>query len=340
MRRANPQLSDWRNLERVLSSAKESETLLVCSQRGLEQLQGVLPNLNEYQISHSESSEFPAAYGPMVAQRVNEFDRLIAIGGGSAIDSAKVVISKARRRPEFWAIPTTAGSGSEVTSFATIWDFESRKKNSIQSPRLLPDFVIYDSRLLASLPFDTFLASVLDATCHAWDSLLSRKQNTVSQELAVTALNSQVKVLESVLETWCLPPNHLLEMALTASRKAGMAINITKTSLTHSLSYGLTLDYGVKHGFAAFLFLPAMLRKFGGTVGQTNLNLEWWVNNTTAVLERLLSHGQAYRNANGGEVSRGHDDSKREANFAFSTDEESIEEILHEGQRLLTSSYR
>lgn len=136
-------------------------------------------------------------------------DVLIALGGGSVIDSAKVLAAEhgdfdrvlrilsgaagttgdAPVRPALpiVAIPTTAGTGSEVTRWATVWDPHNARKLSLSRPDLFPETVIVDPRLMVGLPMQPTLASGLDALSHALESIWNVHANPVTRGLAVQA---------------------------------------------------------------------------------------------------------------------------------------------------------
>jgi alcohol dehydrogenase class IV len=153
------------------------------------------------------------------------------------------------------AIPTTAGSGSEVTPFATLWDRESSKKLSIDAPWLLPNRPIVDPSLLTTLSGDRLLYPALDAISHAVESLWSKRKTDESREYALKALASS----EIAITSFKNDTPDLAQFAL-ASTNAGRAIAISRTALAHSISYPLTLSYGVPHGLACSFSLEAIFQ--------------------------------------------------------------------------------
>jgi alcohol dehydrogenase len=129
---------------------------------------------------------------------------LVALGGGSVIDSAKFLAAGhgqwapvlryletgddgGMRALPIIAIPTTAGTGSEVTSCATIWDPESQRKLSLARDDLYAEAALVDPKLTASLPWPVSLASGLDALSHALESIWNRNANSMMRELAILA---------------------------------------------------------------------------------------------------------------------------------------------------------
>lgn len=203
---------------------------------------------------------------------------IIGLGGGSALDTAKALaiglstdvarpLDAVFRRgaPQAWsrsirllAVPTTAGTGSEVTPFATVWDTTTHRKHSLAGDSLYPDAAILDPELTVSLPHDETLYSALDAISHSLESLWNKNRTPLSQLHAVRALALAAASLSRVLEK----PDDLAGRAdlQQASTLAGLAISQTRTAVAHSVSYPLTSRYGVPHGLACSFTLPAILR--------------------------------------------------------------------------------
>lgn len=199
---------------------------------------------------------------------------IVALGGGSVIDAAKV-LAAARgdfervRRHLFGgdqnleplpliAIPTTAGTGSEVTCWATVWDRQAEKKHSLAHARLYPEHALVDPALTVGTPRDVTLAAGLDALSHALESLWNVNANPVSSTLAVRAARSILEVLPRLVSA--LDDAALREAMAGASLFAGLAFSNTKTALAHSISYPITLRTGTAHGIACAFSLPQVMR--------------------------------------------------------------------------------
>lgn len=201
---------------------------------------------------------------------------LVALGGGSVMDTAKVLAAEhglldpvlawiedgrtrvAPRALPIVAIPTTSGTGSEVTSWATVWDPARDRKLSLARDDLYPETVLVDPRLVAGLPPEPTLASGLDALSHALESLWNVNANPVTRGLAVEAAREILIALPRVMAA----PDDLAArsaMALGALR-AGLAFSNTRTALAHNISYAITLRHGVAHGVACSFCLPAVMR--------------------------------------------------------------------------------
>ena len=211
-------------------------------------------------------------------------DVLLAIGGGSCIDTAKALSAFYHLPPQcadtpqavrqtiadkrclephpfvdIVAMPTTSGTGSEVTRWATIWDSENRRKLSIECPELVPKAAVLIPEFTAGIPDTLTLSTGLDALCHAMEAFWARSRTPLSQALAYTAIHKIRDFLPLALRS----PQSITyrrELAL-ASLLAGMAFAQTRTTACHSLSYPLTMLFGVPHGYAAALTLAAVAKR-------------------------------------------------------------------------------
>lgn len=204
---------------------------------------------------------------------------IVAVGGGSAIDTAKALMVGTAsesfddllallaggaaivptRFKTLIAVPTTAGTGSEVTPWATIWDREQGKKHSLHLPQTWPAYAVIDPELMLSLPASVTLQSGLDALSHALESIWNVNANPVSDTFAVAAVRDTLEVLPLLMQRLD-SIEHRGRMAL-AALKAGMAFSNTKTALAHSISYEMTLRYGLPHGIACSFPLPLVLER-------------------------------------------------------------------------------
>ena len=185
----------------------------------------------------------------------NEKKVLVAIGGGSVLDTAKALLFELNRfskpLPYFIAVPTTAGSGSEATHFAVLYD--NNKKSSLVHPELLAKMVILDPSLTKSLPPLQTAISGMDAFSQAIESYWNRNSTSQSLEHASKAILLCNTHLKNAVKN---PDMISREGMLEASFEAGRAINITRTTGPHALSYYLTAFYNIPHGQAVSLFLP------------------------------------------------------------------------------------
>ena len=204
-------------------------------------------------------------------------DSIIALGGGSSLDTAKALsriirlkkdepisnlFSKdieieANRSVPVIAIPTTAGTGSEVTPTATIWDLEAETKRSLCGDDLYPMIALADPTLTYNLPGSITVSSGLDAISHALESVWNRKANPVS---LMYATHSLVLSLDALPRLKMNGQDHQARSSMMqASLMAGLAISQTRTALSHSMSYPLTIKFGIPHGIACSFALPEIL---------------------------------------------------------------------------------
>jgi phosphonate metabolism-associated iron-containing alcohol dehydrogenase len=208
---------------------------------------------------------------------------VVALGGGSVIDSAKVF---AAARGDFdamdaylkkrttadtikpWpliAVPTTAGTGSEVTCWGTVWDNAGGVKFSLAHPGLYPEFSVVDPDLMIGKPRDLTVQTGLDALSHSLESLWNRNANPVSMAHAITAARGVLSTLPLLADD--LRNVELREGMARAATLAGFAFSNTKTAIAHSLSYPITLRHGVPHGIACSFSLPMIIRSVAGEGG-------------------------------------------------------------------------
>lgn len=193
----------------------------------------------------------------------HQCDGVFAIGGGSALDLAKCVKAFVTMGADkdyleqdilenevpFMAIPTTAGTGSEATKFAVI--YRDGEKISVEHDSLIPQYVFLDSRFLETLPLYQKKVTMLDALCHSVESFWANGATEESRGFAKKAL---LMILENA-KSYLAGDSEAANQMLMASNYAGKAINISKTTAAHAMSYKLTKMYGLPHGHAASLSL-------------------------------------------------------------------------------------
>lgn len=199
--------------------------------------------------------------------RENGCDGILAIGGGSAMDVSKCIglyagedsdgadgsfLSKsdARCTVPLIAVPTTAGTGSEVTRFAVI--YYKGVKQSVANESIIPDAVLIDETVLSNLPPYQKKATMLDAFCHAIESAWSVKSNEESRSHSEKAIKGLMANYRKYLSQSPLGDDTSRNM-LIAAMEAGRAINITQTTAGHAMCYKLTTKYGYAHGHSAAL---------------------------------------------------------------------------------------
>jgi alcohol dehydrogenase class IV len=210
--------------------------------------------------------------GVLAFQKANP-DLLISIGGGSTLDVAKSInflsklpekdhleaLSNAKKFEENFyinhiAIPTTFGTGSESTSFATV--YVGAKKYSLKARSCLPSGYLLDPQLgLSASPYIKACCG-MDALCQAIESFWAKDATEESRAFAKKAIVILMEDLKGFVQG--ISENAIQNVA-RGSNLAGKAINISKTTAPHAISYGITQKFGIKHGQAVFLTLPYFL---------------------------------------------------------------------------------
>lgn len=214
---------------------------------------------------------------------------IVALGGGSVIDTAKVLAAAGRgfaavlrylttragaetlSATPIIAVPTTAGTGSEVTSWATVWDTRSGKKYSLSRPDLYPKHALVDPGLMIGKPRQLTISTGLDALSHALESLWNVNVNPVSAHHAIVAAREILWVLPQLVKD--LQNLELRSRMAWAALSAGLAFSNTRTAIAHSISYPVTLHHHVAHGIACSFTLPMILRSVSGIDGLTREGL-------------------------------------------------------------------
>lgn len=203
------------------------------------------------------------------------FDAVIAIGGGSVIDTAKAAMAAAAnsctaagllQRPDAFAayvpliaIPTTSGTGSEVTRAAAI-TFHG-KKQPVFHDILYPRFALIDPVLTYSCPPAVTASCGMDVLAHACESLMHKRSNPMSAMLAKDAVRLVFRSLETC---WREPDNRQARRDMSeASMKAGLAIAASGCTVSHACSYLLSSEFGVPHGEACAFTLDKLIRLCG-----------------------------------------------------------------------------
>jgi alcohol dehydrogenase class IV len=208
--------------------------------------------------------------GAMLARKTN-VSFVLAFGGGSVIDAAKAIslaYSSGVRIQNFLgvmnvnvntvplvALPTTAGTGSEVSKYSVLTDLKQKRKLAIGGPALFPKLSILDPDTLYTLPPNLVASTGLDALSHALESFFSKNSTVFSDMLSKESiriiLNNLPRAFSGDLEAkaWMM----------YASMLAGLSINITSTNVVHALGYYLTTHYRIPHGLANATFLVSSL---------------------------------------------------------------------------------
>lgn len=195
---------------------------------------------------------------------IQEFepDVVIAFGGGSPIDAAKAIVffagkTRDMRDCKFVAVPTTSGTGSEVTSFAVITDPEKEVKYPLSEESLLPDLAILDAELTVSVPPSVTADTGIDVFTHAVEALVSNASNDFSDAAAEKAIKL---VRKHLLTAYRDPGNMETRQGMhNASCLAGMAFSNAGLGLNHGMAHALGARFHLPHGRANGILLPYVM---------------------------------------------------------------------------------
>ena len=205
-------------------------------------------------------------------------DMLIALGGGSVMDTAKACgarvakpnkpISKMKgvlkvnaKLPLLVAVPTTAGTGSECTIAAVISDSKNHTKYAINDPSLIPNYAILDPSLTIKLPQKTTSTTGMDALTHAVEAYIGHANTKRTKDRAIKAIKL---INENLLECYETPNNITARMNMqVASYYAGIAFTRAYVGYVHALAHALGGLYNTPHGLANAVLLPYVLEAYG-----------------------------------------------------------------------------
>lgn len=206
---------------------------------------------------------------------------LIAIGGGSVIDCSKAALAcvqsshldvktvletgrVSKTLPFFIAVPTTAGTGSEVTAGAVITDPVKKRKYALSHLFLIPKYAVLDASLLTSLPSKMTAYTGMDALTHAIEAYINCFNNRKTNEYALCAIKSIFQYLVPSFEDG-LNKHYRLEL-LDASYNAGVAISNNYVGYVHAIAHGIGGMYHLQHGMINAIILPIVLEEYGSAV--------------------------------------------------------------------------
>lgn len=236
--------------------------------------------LNDKIQSHADLDNIWKIYNEVKSfLNKNKVDFVLAIGGGSVLDVAKILSivelykKNFLRKKEFFnflikndlnfetfkyiAIPTTSGTSSEMTQWSTLWDPQNKLKFSILNNGYFPQAIIYDPLVTTTLSKENTMISALDALSHSFESIWNKNTSDYVINNSVIAINLIIEYLPKLLKD--LRNVDLRSKLMLASYFAGKAFSLTETSVAHSMSYYITLNKNIPHGIACSFILPHLI---------------------------------------------------------------------------------
>ncbi|MGE7903373.1 iron-containing alcohol dehydrogenase [Peribacillus sp. NPDC094092] len=258
------------------------QKVLVVSDYGVKQagiLKKVEESLKHYKISYEVFDKVEANPSTQILAQGIEFlemhqcDSVLGVGGGSSIDTAKGIaamatnpgsildyegIDKIKNQPlPILAIPTTSGTGAEVTASTVFTNKDTLFKTVIMSKYLFPKVAILDPLLTITLPSSITAATGMDALTHAIESYTSKNSNFVSKSLAIEAIKL---IGESLLNTYYVGTDvNSRGKMLVASMLAGMAFSQSRLGNVHAISHTFGGIFNIPHGIANATLLPYVM---------------------------------------------------------------------------------
>lgn len=210
-------------------------------------------------------------YAELIKKDYRNYKEIIAFGGGSVLDMAKYFsvsgdvirnggnldISNSCSFIPIFAIPTTAGTSSELTKWATLWDTPNNIKFSLSDENLYCKEAFYDPNLFLNIPRELTIYTALDALSHSIESIWNKNSNVISTNHAIKAIELILEYLPRLQND--LNSKELRLKIILASIYAGLAFSNTQTALAHAISYPITMELGISHGLACSFTIPILL---------------------------------------------------------------------------------
>ncbi len=191
---------------------------------------------------------------------------VVAIGGGSAIDTAKAILFYSKNKDiKFVAIPTTSGTGSEVTSFSVITDKSKGIKYPLVSDEMLPHIAILDTQFVKSVPPSIVADTGMDVLVHSIEAYVSKSANEFSDAFAEKAIKL---VWDYLLKSYYEPENYEAKDKMhKASLMAGLAFNSASLGLNHAIAHNMGARLKIPHGRVNAMLLPRVIEFNSGVKG-------------------------------------------------------------------------
>lgn len=270
--------------------AENKNSVLIVSDQGIRQsgiidiLTQILNKANIKYAVYDQTRANPTIYNIEEGLKIynqNNCNALIAIGGGSSMDCAKAIGARVvypkksveqmkglmhvlRKIPTLITVPTTAGTGSEVTVTAVITDPDKKHKYTLNNFTFIPYYAILDPKLTVTLPKSLTATTGMDALTHAVEAYIGRSTTRQTRKLATDATKL---IFENILKAYNngLDINARANM-LMAAYKAGMAFSKSYVGYIHAIAHSLGGQYNIPHGLANAVLMPYVLEGYGKSV--------------------------------------------------------------------------
>ncbi len=272
-------INELDNIDKYINGRK---TLLITSagfiKRGLvDKIKSLTPYIVDVISevkSHPEFKDLKNTYKKIAKI---DFELILAVGGGSVLDASKFFsVQNDNKEAQFVqdlikgklakkdynlipiiSVPTTSGTGSEITPWATIWDMNEKKKYSLHLDDLFSEVAIYDPMLTLSVPKDITIQTALDALSHALESIWNKNANEITINYAIKSAKLIVTNLVPLSNN--LDNLEYRDNIMKACMYAGLAFSNTQTAIAHAMSYYITTNRGIDHGIACSFTLPLLI---------------------------------------------------------------------------------
>lgn len=258
------------NLSKIIKKEKAKKLLIFTGKNSFESIKTVFEKeIKDCEINYyNDFSTNPKKdeLDKAIKEISNDFDIIVAIGGGSVLDFGKAYKYYTNCIQKILAIPTTSGTGSESTQFAVM--YINGEKKSLESKKILPDYAICDSKFSLLCPKYLKACTALDAFCQGIESYFSVNSNPLSRLYAKKAIELCSQNIIDYVNTTNLKS---AQKMMLGAHFSGKAINISKTTASHAISYKITTEYNIPHGHAVALTMAKVL-EFNKNVNVSNCN--------------------------------------------------------------------
>lgn len=282
-------LENFSELATVLKEKKISSVLLV-TDKGIRNMGLTVPLETQLEENHINCTVYDSTVANPTVDNVEEARELylnqhcqaiIALGGGSSIDCAKAcgariakpkqtlaqmegILKIHKKLPPLFAIPTTAGTGSETTLAAVITDAKTHHKYPINDFCLIPHYAVLDAEVTRSLPPSLTASTGMDALTHAVEAFIGRSTTKQTREDSLSAVSL---IFENLRTAYYNGDNmEARQNMLEAAYLAGSAFTVSYVGYVHAVAHSLGGRYGTPHGLANAILLPHVLEAYGSSV--------------------------------------------------------------------------